>query len=257
MQTKKQEYKISKIKNSYWIIMVLLLSFLCYLPMILKKQGINIPNILLNAKYLFVITPFICSIIVEISEHTLKQWFLALFISKNNFKSILICIFFIIIGLTTSYIYSIAQENQNLFSNLFPQFFLAIINCIYLFIMALFEEAAWRGFFLKRISIKQKKFHYTLYTGMIWGLWHIPMWYIRNSLTIKEIIFFFIWTVLLSLVIGTAYYNYQNIFILAFLHTIFNTCFLAPIEWNIILLIIIISIFALFNKRNLLKNTIL
>lgn len=234
------------IKNIFWILMVLFLSFLCYLPMLLKKQGINISTILLNAKYLFVLTPLACSIIVEISEHTLKQWFLDLFTSKKIFKSILICILFIIVGLTTSSIYSITKGKQHLFYDLYPKISLIIINSIYLFIMALLEESAWRGFFLRRISNQTKKIHYIFYTGIIWGLWHIPMWYIRNSLTIKEILFFFIWTILLSLIIGFTYYNYQNIFILAFLHTIFNTCFLAPIEWNIILLIIIIFIFALF-----------
>lgn len=251
--TKVHSSKIkTKTKTICWILIVLFLSFLCYLPMLLQKQGLHIPAALLNAKYLFVLTPLACSIIVEISEHTLKQWFLDLFTSKKIFHSILICILFIITGLMTSYIYSITKGNQHLFYNVYPSISFVIINGIYLFIMALLEEAAWRGFFLKRISNQTTKIHYILCTGIIWGLWHIPMWYIRNSLTIKEILFFFIWTILLSLVIGFAYYNYQNIFILAFLHTIFNTCFLAPVEWNIILLIIIFFIFALFT--NLFKN---
>ena len=149
------------------------------------------------------------------------------------------------------FLYIFYHQRKSIFI-LYPTISFIIINGIYLFIMALLEEAAWRNFFLRRISNQTIKIHYTFYTGIIWGLWHIPMWYIRNSLTIKEILFFFIWTILLSLIIGFAYYNYQNIFILAFLHTIFNTCFLAPMEWNIILLIIILFIFALFT--NLFKD---
>ena len=69
-------------------------------------------------------------------------------------------------------------------------------------------------------------------TGVIWALWHITMWTIRNSLGLEEIIPLFIWAVLLSLILGMTWFRFENLLSVSLLHMIFNICFLAPAKYN-------------------------
>lgn len=47
-----------------WTALVLILSYLCYLPMFLEKKSIHISQVLLSSKYLFIIVPFLVSIFI-------------------------------------------------------------------------------------------------------------------------------------------------------------------------------------------------
>mgnify|MGYP007031289006 CR=1 FL=1 len=79
---------------------------------------------------------------------------------------------------------------------------------------------------------------------------HIPMWAVRNSLEFREILIYAIWTTLISLILGILFYGYKSILIVSLSHMIFNTCFIAPIKYNVILLMcIIILSFIIFNKK--------
>ncbi len=197
---------------------------------------------------MFVLIPVVISLVFEIREHTLKQWVLFLFTRRLPARSILQCALFISIGLGSSYGYAMVAGEPDLFINTYSTIFSVFLNSIYLFAIALLEEMAWRGFFLKRLSMKQEKMRFIFYVGVIWGLWHIPMWSIRNLLTVQEIILYFVWTILLSFILGMFYYRYHSVLILAFLHMIFNTCFLAPVQWNILIVLIVVPILTGFYK---------
>lgn len=66
-------------------------------------------------------------------------------------------------------------------------------------------------------------------------VWHIPMWTIRNSLGFGETAAYVVWTVLISLILGKLYLINKNIIMTALLHMLFNTCFIAPVQYNIVL----------------------
>lgn len=233
-----------------WIILVLLLSFLCYIPMLLQKHGIYISRTIINIKYLFVILPYLITIVFEIHDKNLKKWLVKLFNFSNITFVIIISGAIAIIGLSSSIIYSLIGNRPSLFIDSYPEISSVIGACIYLFVMALFEEMAWRGYLLNKLLKENHKFKSLVCVGMVWGLWHIPMWVVRNSLEIEEIIYFLIWTFLVSVVLGVLYIRWKNIWGNAFLHMIFNVSFIAPIKYNIFVLAITIAVMYLVYSRN-------
>ena len=233
-----------------WTALVLILSFFCYLPMLLEQKGIHISTIGLGLKYLFVTIPALVSISFNLKYRYLKKWFYTLFSEKVNLQAIFSCIILGGIGLSFSFIYSLIVGEDDLFTSIYPTALAVVINCSYLFLTALIEEVAWRGFLLNKISAEKGKKIALVYVGVVWAIWHIPMWAIRNSLEFREILIYFIWTILISFILGMLFFKYKSILIISLSHMIFNTCFITPVKYNCILLgcILILSIF-FFNKK--------
>lgn len=223
-----------------WIASVLILSYLCYLPMLLDQKGIHIPQILLCSKYLFVTVPFLVSIFFMLKHRSLKKWFRALFVGKVTPRAIFSCIISGSIGLCFSIIYCMAAGEKDLLRSSYPSVFAVVFRCSYLFVMALLEEIGWRGFLLNRLAAAKGKGAALAYVGIIWAIWHIPMWAVRNSLGFREILMYAIWTILISFILGMLFYRYKNILIVSLSHMIFNTCFISPVNYNIILLMCIL-----------------
>lgn len=232
--------KTMKNKNLYaetavWTVLVWVFSFACYLPTLLENNGADVPKALTAAKYLFVIVPLVFSVIFAAAHGEFKKWLTGLFAERIKIKSIIFCAVTCAIGLVFSFAYSLIANERGLFAKNYPTFFSVITGSVYLFITALAEESAWRGHLLSRPNDERKPFA-LIYTGIAWAVWHIPMWTIRNSLGFGETAVYFVWTVLLSLVLGSFYLKYKNVITAALLHMLFNTCFIAPVQWNVVLL---------------------
>ena len=75
------------------------------------------------------------------------------------------------------------------------------------------------------------------------------MWIIRNSLGAGQVIPLCIWTILVSVVLGIAYYQCKNLLFVAILHVTFNICYLAPIAYNIAALALVIVAVALLWRQ--------
>lgn len=237
-----------------WSITVLSLSALCYLPMLFEQLGFSVSNIFLNMKYLFILIPFVVSLCYAVKNHCVKKWLSGLFCRKQFEIGMLISLLFLVIGIGTTVAYSLMAKKSGIFAENYPNFPLVAAQFIYLFVMAFIEEIAWRGFFLNKLSKNGERIRYTFITGTIWGIWHIPMWSIRNMLGMGEVFLLFVWSLLLAVVLGNLFYKYHNILLCALLHTIFNICFSAPILWNIVIITIIVFIaVGIAWKRNLIK----
>ena len=235
-----------------WTALVLILSYLCYLPMFLEKKSIHISKVLLSSKYLFIIVPLLVSIFMMLKHGYLRKWFKALFVEKIKLQAIFSCIILGSIGLCFSIIYCLFVGKKDLFISSYPSVLAVVFNCSYLFVTALLEEMAWRGFLLNKLAAAKGKKIALVYVGIIWVIWHIPMWAVRNSLEFREILMYAIWTILISLILGILFYRYKNILIVSLSHMIFNTCFIAPVKYNVILLMcIIVSSFIIFNKKTI------
>ena len=233
-----------------WTALVLILSCLCYLPMLLEQKGIHISRVGLGLRYLFVTIPALVSIFFNLKHKRIKNWFYTLFSEKATLQAIFSCILLGSIGVSFSIIYGLIVGEEDLLTSSHPAILSVVINCSYLFLTAMIEEIAWRGFLLNKISAEKGKKFALVYVGVAWAIWHIPMWAIRNSLKFKEISIYFIWTILISFILGMLFFKYKSILIISLSHMIFNTCFITPVKYNCILLgcILILSIF-FFNKK--------
>lgn len=236
----------NKLKITVWIFAVYVLSFVCYVPVLLNQSGIIIPNILLYAKYLYVCIPSIAAVFLLICEQNVKVYFIQMFSGKITAKRILIWAVCMAAGMLGSYFYSlITGVNVNRY--LSTESLLA--NCMYLLITALVEEIAWRGFLLERSPFKKKTIS-VIFVGAVWAVWHMPMWIIRNSLGFGEIVWLCMWTVIVSVGLGMIYYQCRNILLTTIIHATFNICYLAPMQYNVVILATVISAGTLLYKKS-------
>lgn len=183
-----------------------------------------------------------------VCEHTFKTNFIQMFSGEITIKHILTWIVFAIAGILISCCYSLIIR-EDMFQNTYLSIATLLTSSIYLFITAFVEEIAWRGFLLERISFKKKRGCSIIFVGIIRTIWHMPMWIIRNSLGIEEIAYLCIWTFLVSVVLGITYYKCRNVLLIAMPHVTFNICYLAPIQYNIAVLAIVIAIGILLAKN--------
>ncbi len=236
----------NKLKLTLWVSVVYVLSFICYVPTLLERNGMIIPNGLLYLKYLYVGIPTMATIFLLICEQNIKIYFARMFSGKITIQYILIEVICMVAGILDSYCYSFLVK-FDVFKNTYSTVISLLISCIYLLTTAFIEEIAWRGFLLERLPFKKIK--NVLFVGAVWAVWHIPMWIIRNSLGTEQIVCLCIWTLLVSVVLGITYYQCRNILLIAIMHATFNICYLVPIQYNIVVLAIIIFVGTLLYKK--------
>ena len=206
-----------------WIILVWIISTLCYLPMYFDGVGYIVPNTLIQMKYLFVIIPIFLSLIYVKKKISIKKWLYNIFAQKIEFEAFTLCSVIALCGIVCTCILSREVWNKGAL----------LFNAFYLFLMATLEEIAWRGFRIESLLKKTKKFA-ILIVSLEWAIWHIPMWIIRNSLGLIEIPLWLVYTVFVGVILGKCMTWYKNILVPILLHTIFNLCFLMPIQINVI-----------------------
>ncbi len=89
------------------------------------------------------------------------------------------------------------------------------------------EEFGWRGYTLDRFQAKTSALLSSLIIGLIWGVWHLPTWFIAgdaHGIGGVPDFFLFLLEVAFASVLYTWVYNNTNrsIFIAVIFHTIFN-----------------------------------
>lgn len=97
---------------------------------------------------------------------------------------------------------------------------LILINII----MGGLEEVGWRGVLLSNLLKKYSKFNATIFTSIIWSLWHLPLWFISNSAQKDmNVLLFVILGLIFSFQLSIVYIKTKSIFLCIVLHSIFNT----------------------------------
>ncbi len=217
--------------------------------MLLEKLGIAFLKDLIFLRYFFVLIPSIISFAFLICEHSIREQCKAMFAEGLTVTGFCVWMVFIVIGLIVSVLST--GMRMDVFRSAYSSIEEFVFSTFYLFLTGFVEEIAWRGFLLERVSAKRKNIASVLTVGVIWAVWHIPMWTIRNASGFTDVILLFAWTVLVSIVLGIAFYQYENVFMVTVLHVIFNICYLAPIQYNIAALTLAIAIGARFIKRGI------
>lgn len=90
------------------------------------------------------------------------------------------------------------------------------------------EEFGWRGYALDRLQQKRNALVSSLILGFIWGLWHLPLFFVAEGLSQSYMPFwaFLIWTMSAS-ILFTLFHNNTNgnILVALLFHTMLNLSF--------------------------------
>ena len=88
------------------------------------------------------------------------------------------------------------------------------------------EEVGWRGYALIELKKRFSTVTSSLILGGIWGLWHLPLWFVTGYTGVELLLyiaFFTVSVISLSLIIGVIYQGKVNNLIYAvLLHQMFN-----------------------------------
>ena len=95
-----------------------------------------------------------------------------------------------------------------------------------MFIFAAAEEIGWRGFALPRLISSIGFLPATLFLGVMWALWHLPLAFTDgNPLRGESFFLFAVSTALLSLLVGYIWVRTTSVLLAALFHTAGNVSF--------------------------------
>jgi membrane protease YdiL (CAAX protease family) len=105
-----------------------------------------------------------------------------------------------------------------------------ILSMILLALVPVLEELGWRGYGVDSLADKFNLFNTSLIFGALWGLWHLPVFFIENSyqssLWGRHPLFalnFFAGIFPLAIIMNYLFYqNRRSIFLLALFHVLVN-----------------------------------
>ena len=87
------------------------------------------------------------------------------------------------------------------------------------------EEPGWRGYFFTQVSAKRGILKGSVITGLVWGLWHTPLWLMEGLSPLNLLIYAisFMGAVIgVSIVMGYIFGNHRNLIYCTIIHLLFN-----------------------------------
>jgi membrane protease YdiL (CAAX protease family) len=204
-----------------FFIVVFIFSWLLWSGAVINSQFIELPDIFLLLSMFASFVPSIVGIVYLVQEKKFKSLF-----SKFKFTPLLLGVY-LFLPITAVITLWILKEPISI--ELAP----FIVSFFVMMVIggALGEEFGWRGYILPYLFEEFGKIKGTLILGIIWSLWHLPLFFIigtvQNSLPL--------WQFLLQNTIIAFYYSYiylktnGNILMAILFHTVGNwTSFVFP-----------------------------
>lgn len=198
-------FKEEKTNLLLFFILSFIVSWLLWLPSILVSAGLISPGPIQILGNLAIFGPFIGAFLLSYLTGE-KGEVKRLFLSGWNFRFKKIWIFALFIplfisGLTMIILTFIEPMNRFQYA---PPLIMWIPNFfLYYFIGGPFtEEYGWRGYALDRIQSKYNALYSSLILGLIWGIWHLPLFFIEGTVQSNIPIYEFI---LIQVVISVFY----------------------------------------------------
>lgn len=183
----------------------------------LQQFGMNIPFAI------YILSPTIASYFVLKKNNKIadfKEWLKTVFYAKNNLSLYL----FVVAGLALYFLIHITVSGRTEVVLPFYTFFLSLPGNL---IIGGLEEAGWMYILQPELDKKYGFVFSSVYVGIIWALWHIPLFFIPGTNHSKGLINFWMFAVQL---IAFRFFNgaiYKisgkgRVFMCVLFHTMFN-----------------------------------
>ena len=122
------------------------------------------------------------------------------------------------------------------------------------------EELGWRGILQPLLDKKYTYWQSNLIVGSIWGIWHLPLWFIvGESHQGFPFILFFIYTLFLSFVLGLLYRQTKSVGYCILFHAfanLLNLYFVLKINLIFIIIFIVYLIYTILASNRVSKEKI-
>lgn len=100
-----------------------------------------------------------------------------------------------------------------------------LINLLLIIPQGGLEELGWRGILQPRLEKVFAYFPSVLIVGVIWGIWHLPLWLIQGTVQSEfPFVLYLLSGIVLSFTFTTLYKYTKNIFLCVLSHAWFNVC---------------------------------
>lgn len=131
-----------------------------------------------------------------------------------------------------------------------------LMSLFVLFLIGPFEEIGWRGYGIDSLTEKLTLMRASLIFGAVWGVWHVPLFLIKNGglqqeiwdLGLLQTFIYFSGLFLITIITNWLYAkNNRSILIAILFHSIYDTCLtifhIKPVTWLILwLLLLLVSV---------------
>ena len=186
---------------------------------------------------------------------------------KRKFIPIVLLLFPCLILLAIILSFFFGQPINQLFvitqsSDLLLQGISFLTTLFVLFLIGPFEEIGWRGYGIDSLLEKFNLLKTSLIFGGIWGLWHVPLFFIKDS-EIQQVFWgsglfltflYFTGLLLMSIITNWLYIkNNRSILIAIIFHSNYDICLnifhITPITWFILWLILLLTSVIIIQKN--------
>ncbi len=221
----------------------------------LQQFGMNIPFAI------YILSPAIASYIVLKINNKIadfKEWLKTVFYVKNNISLYL----FVIAGLALYFLIHIAVSGYTEIALPFYTFFLSLPGCL---IIGGLEEAGWMYILQPELDKKYGFVLSSVFVGIIWVLWHIPLFFIPGTNHGEGLINFWMFAVQLMAFrfFNGAIYRISGkgcVFMSVLFHTMFNAVspifgtmtitWAGTISANAVIVLVSIVTVVIYDKKN-------
>ena len=154
-----------------------------------------------------------------------KEFLKEVFAEKLSIKWLLISIIIpsLIFTITVIILSAVTQKNIGV---LIKQDYTSYpLMFILHFLMGPAEEPGWRGYFFTDVSAKRGILKGSVITGLVWGLWHTPLWLMEGLSPLNLVIYAlsFMGSIIgMSIIMGYIFGKHRNLFYCIIIHLLFN-----------------------------------
>lgn len=155
-----------------------------------------------------------------------KEFLKGLFAEKLSIKWILISVIIpaVIFVINVIVLSAVSQKNiGELLKQDYASYPLMFI--LHLLMGPTAEEPGWRGYFFTEVSAKRGILKGSVITGLVWGLWHTPLWLMEGLSQLNLVIYAlsFMGSIIgMSIIMGYIFGKHRNLIYCTIIHLLFN-----------------------------------